>query len=176
MPAKGMIARGGRSGSIVVARLAYGDLLLESLQAICRKEKIRNGVILTGFGSLTDLAVTGVVGAAFPPRRFFRRRTPRGVEILAISGVVANYHVHAHVVLADRRHAFGGHLEAGCRVLSLAEIAIMRVDGVKLARRIDPTTGQKLLQSVRTYARRNGGLDQEGSLVAVEKRLGRRRA
>ena len=176
MPASRMVARGGRSGSIVVVRLAYGDLLLESLQEICRKEKIRNGVILTGFGSLTDLAVTGVVGAAFPPRRFYRRSTPRGVEILAISGVVADYHVHVHMVLCDRRHAFGGHLEPGCRVLSLAEIAIMRVDRVKLARRLDPTTGQKLLQSVRTYARPNGGPDQEGSLVAVARRLGRRRA
>src|SRR2546430_9974082 len=33
-------------------------------------------------------------------------------------------------------------LEEGCRVLSLAEIALMRVDGIKLARLIDPTTGQ----------------------------------
>lgn len=176
MAAARMIARGGRSGSIVVARLAYGDLLLETLQEICRKEKIRNGVILTGFGSLTDVVVTGVVGPAFPPRRFYRRQTPRGVEILAISGVVADYHVHVHVVLCDRRHAFGGHLEPGCRVLSLAEIAIVRVDGVKLARQLDPGTGQKLLQSVRAYSRHNGGPDQEGSLVTVAKRLGRRHA
>lgn len=176
MAAARMIARGGRSGSIVVVRLAYGDLLLESIQEICRKEKIRNGVVLTGFGSLTDLAVTGVVGPAFPPRRFYRRQTPRGVEILAISGVIADYHVHVHMVLCDKRQAFGGHLEAGCRVLSLAEIAIMRVDGVKLRRQLDPSTGQKLLQSVRTYSRRNGGPDQEGSLVTVAKRLRRRRA
>ena len=39
-----MIARGGRSGSIVVVRLAFGDLLLETLQEICRKEKIRNEI------------------------------------------------------------------------------------------------------------------------------------
>lgn len=176
MAAARMIARGGRSGSIVVVRLAYGDLLLESIQEICRKEKIRNGVVLTGFGSLTDLAVTGVVGPAFPPRRFYRRQTPRGVEILAISGVIADYHVHVHMVLCDKRQAFGGHLEAGCRVLSLVEIAIMRVDGVKLRRQLDPSTGQKLLQSVRAYSRWNGSPDQEGSLVTVAKRLRRRRA
>lgn len=175
MAAPRMVARGGRSGSIVVVRLAYGDLLLETLQDICRKEKIRNGVVLTGFGSLTDLTVTGVVGPEFPPRRFYRRVKPRGVEILAISGVIADYHVHVHMVLCDQRRAFGGHLEPGCRVLSLAEIAIMRVDGVKLARRLDPSTGQKLLESVRAYPRRNGGPDQEGSLVTVEKRLRRRR-
>lgn len=175
MPAKRMIARGARAGRIVVVRLAYGDRLLESIQAICRREQIRNGIILTGFGSLTDLAVSGAVGPAFPPRRFYRRTTPRGVEIIAMSGVIADYHVHCHVVLTDRRGAFGGHLEPGCRVLSLAEIAIMRVDGVKLARVLDASTGQKLLQAVRAYPRRDGAPDQEGSLHTVQKRLARRR-
>jgi predicted DNA-binding protein with PD1-like motif len=173
MPAKGMIARGARPGGIVVVRLAYGDLLLESLQDICRREKIRNGVILTGFGSLTDHTVTGVVGPAFPPRRFYKREKPRGVEIIAMSGVIADYHVHCHIVLCDQRGAFGGHLEAGCKVLSLAEIALMRVDGIKMARRLDPSTGQKLLQSVKSYATPSGGADQEGSLVTVERRLRR---
>lgn len=175
MAAPRMIARGARAGSIVVVRLAYGDLLLESLQDICRAEKIRNGVILTGFGSLTDLSVSGVRGPAYPPRRFYNRKTPRGVEILALSGVIADYHVHAHLVLCDRVRAFGGHLEPGCRVLSLAEIAIMRLDRVKLARRLDTVTGQKLLQVVPSYGRGLGPLDQEGSLLTVEKRLTRRR-
>jgi predicted DNA-binding protein with PD1-like motif len=175
MPAKGMTASRGRAGQIVVVRLAYGDLLLESLHDICRREGIRNGVILTGFGSLTDLAVSGVVGAGFPPRRFYRRTAPRGVEIIAMSGVIADYHVHSHVVLCDRRGAFGGHLEDGCRVLSLAEIALMKVDGIRLARRLDPTTGQKLLMAVDRYPGRDGAGQPEGSLVTVARRLRRRR-
>jgi predicted DNA-binding protein with PD1-like motif len=172
MAAARMIARGGRPGPVVVLRLAYGDDLLASLEEICRTEKIRNGVVLTGFGSLTDVSVTGAVGAAFPPRRFYSRRRPRGVEILAISGVIADYHVHVHMVLCDKDHAFGGHLERGCTILSLAEIAIMRVDGVKLARRIDPTTGQRLL--MRGYPR-NGHAQPDGSLHAVQARMARRR-
>jgi predicted DNA-binding protein with PD1-like motif len=168
-----VIGRGGRAGAIVVVRLARGDLLLESLRAICRRERIRNGVILTGFGSLSESRVTGVVSPAYPATRFYDRRSRAGVEILAISGVVADYHVHAHVVLCDRRRAFGGHLEEGCRVLSLAEIAIMRVERVRLERRLDPTTGQKLLSVVRRYAA--DGRDQEGSLLEVEKRFVRRR-
>lgn len=174
MPAPRMIARPARPSAVTIVRLAYGDLLLESLQEICRRRRIRNGVILTGFGSLTDLSVTGVVGPGFPPRRFYNRRAPRGVEIIAMSGVIADYHVHCHVVLADRRGAFGGHLEPGCRVLSLAEIALMRVEGVRLARRLDPATGQKLLESVRAYAPAGGRPDQEGSLATVARRLARR--
>ncbi|HEV8440068.1 MAG TPA: PPC domain-containing DNA-binding protein [Methylomirabilota bacterium] len=172
MPAKQTIGRGGRPGEVVVLRLAYGDLLLESLRSICRAEGIRNGVILTGFGSLTDLSVTGVVGPQFPPRRFYTRRAPRGVEIVGMAGVIADYHVHCHLTLCDRRGAFGGHLEEGCRVLSLAEIAILKLGRLKMKRILDRTTGQKLLQIVSRYDGR--APDQEGSLVTVEQRLARR--
>jgi uncharacterized protein len=170
--AKRMVAGGGRAGEIVVVRLAYGELLLESIQEICRQHKIRDGVILTGFGSLTDVAVSGAVGAAFPPRKFYQRTRPRGVEILAMAGVIANYHVHCHLVLTDKTQAFGGHLEKGCRVLSLAEIALMRVTGIKLARLVDNTTGQRLLQKVQVYPRVPAP-EQDGSLHVVAPRVGK---
>lgn len=173
MAAKRMVAGGARAGEIVVVRLAYGDLLLESIQDICEQRRIRDGVILTGFGSLTDIAVSGAVGASFPPRKFYQRTRPRGVEILAMSGVIANYHVHCHIVLCDRNQAFGGHLERGCRILSLAEIALMRVSGVKLARLVDSTTGQKLLQSVRAYPR--GAATVQDSLHLATSRIGKKR-
>jgi predicted DNA-binding protein with PD1-like motif len=171
-PAARAVGRGAKPGQVVVVRLAYGDLLLESLRDLCRKEGIRNGIILTGFGSLTDFCITGVLGPAFPPRRFYRRRSPRGVEIIGMSGVVADYHVHCHLTLCDRRGAFGGHLEEGCRVLSLAEIAVLELGRLKMKRVLDAATGQKLLQMVARYDGR--GPDQEGSLVSVEKRLARR--
>lgn len=174
MAAKRMVAGGARPGEVVVVRLAYGDLLLESLQEICRQHRIRDGLILTGFGSLTDFAVSGAIGASFPPRKFYQRTRPRGVEILAMSGVIADYHVHSHIVLSDRKQAFGGHLERGCRILSLAEIALMRVSGVKLARLVDETTGQKLLQSVRAYPRRTAD-DDEGSLHVVASRIAKKK-
>jgi uncharacterized protein len=173
MAAKRMVASGARAGGIVILRLAYGELLLESIEEICRQQRIRDGLILTGFGSLTDIAVSGAVGASFPPRKFYQRTRPRGVEILAMSGVIANYHVHCHLVLSDRNNAFGGHLERGCRVLSLAEIALMRVTGIKLARLVDATTGQKLLQSVRAYPKSTDA--EEGSLHVVASRIGKKR-
>jgi predicted DNA-binding protein with PD1-like motif len=174
MAAKRMVAGGARAGEVVIVRLAYGELLLESIQEICRQRRIRDGVILTGFGSLNDIAVSGAVGASFPPRKFYQRTRPRGVEILAMAGVIANYHVHCHLVLSDRNRAFGGHLEKGCRILSLAEIALMRVSGIKLARLVDSTTGQKLLQSVRAYPRIDASTE-EGSLHVVASRIGKTR-
>ncbi len=167
-----VIARGGRAGEVVIVRLETGELLLESLRALCRRERVRNGVILTGFGSLSASRVTGVTSAAYPPTRFYDRRSRAGVEILALSGVIADYHVHAHMVMCDRRRAFGGHVEEGCRILSLSEIAIMRVDRIRLRRLLDRRTGQKLLAVVDRYG--GDGIDQEGSLLAVARRLARR--
>src|SRR5262249_57689850 len=110
------------------------------------KGEIGRGVMRSGFGTLTALSVGGVIGPESPPRRFYDRRAPRGVEIIGMSGVIADYHVHCHLTLCDRRGAFGGHLEEGCRVLSLGGVAILKVGKVKMGRGVGPTTGSKMLR------------------------------
>ena len=57
-------------------------------------------------------------------------------------------------------------------MLSLAEIVLMRVTGIKLARLIDDTTGQRLLQKVQSYPRALEP-EQEGSLHVVASRIGK---
>ena len=78
-------------------------------------------------------------------------------EVLAMAGVIANYHVHCHLVLTDKKQAFGGHLEKGCRVLSLAEIVLMRVDGIKLARLVDEVSGAREQMPLASPPFRKGG-------------------
>ena len=146
-----IIGRGGALGEAVIVRLQKGELLLEGLAEICRREGIRNGVILTGFGSLYESCWSGAVKPEYPPREFFRETSNEALEILAISGVIADYHVHAHVVLSNREKAFGGHLEPGCRVFSLVELAIAKLENLKLQRQLDVETKQKLLQVVDRY-------------------------
>jgi len=146
-----VIGRGGQLGETVVVRLQKGELLLEAMGDLCRREGIRNGVILTGFGSLYESCWSGAVKPDYPPREFFRETSTEALEILAISGVIADYHVHAHVVLSKRERAFGGHLEPGCRVFSLVELAIAKLDHLMLQRQVDAETKQKLLQVVGRY-------------------------
>lgn len=171
-----IIGRGTGLGLPVVVRLEYGELLLESLREIVRCEGIRNGVILSGFGSLYRSAFSGLLTAKYPPTKFYRDRREKGLEVLNITGVIADYHVHAHLTLCERDGAFGGHLEEGCRVLSLCEIVLAEVKGIRLKRLFDPKTKQNLLQVVRSYA----GLpatDPGRSLIespAAEARLNRR--
>jgi uncharacterized protein len=146
-----IIGRGGALGETVIVRLQKGELLLEGIAEICRHEGIRNGVILTGFGSLYESCWSGALKPDYPPREFFRETSGEALEILAISGVIADYHVHAHMVLSTRERAFGGHVEPGCRVFSLVELAIAKLEHLKLQRHLDPETKQKLLQVVARY-------------------------
>ncbi len=147
-----IVGRGGALGETVIVRLVVGEDLLESLTRICREEGIRNGVILTGFGSVSRAVVSGTATDKFPPDEFYKIDRAEGIEILAISGVIADYHVHAHLALCTPSESFGGHLEPGNVIFSLAEIAIAKVAGMRLKRMRDETTGQRLLGVVESYA------------------------
>ncbi len=146
-----IVGNGGKLGEVVVARMEVGEDLLEALTKICKENGIRNGVIITGFGSVSRAVVSGTATDKFPPDDFYRIDRSEGVEILAISGVVADYHVHAHVSLCTPSESFGGHLEKGNIIFSLAEVVLARLDHLRLKRMRDPVTQQRLLQVVDGY-------------------------
>lgn len=145
-------------GRTIVARFVVGEDLLESLTQVCKAEGIRNGIILTGFGSVSRAVASGADTDQFPPKEFYSIDRSEGIEILAISGVVADFHVHAHVSYCTKTDSFGGHLEAGNIIFSLAEVAIAEIEGLNLKRLRDDETGQRLLQVVDSYE----GLPDEG--------------
>jgi hypothetical protein len=154
----------------VVARFVVGEDLLASMTQLCRDEDIRNGIILTGFGSVSRAVASGADTDQFPPKKFYAIDRSEGIEVLAVSGVIADYHVHAHVAYCTKSDSFGGHLEKGNIVFSLAEVAIAEVEGFKLRRMRDDVTGQRLLQVVDCYE----GLpneDEGGSLHDVSSHL-----
>lgn len=146
-----VIGNGGRLGEVVVARMEVGEDLLEGLTKICKENGIRNGVILSGFGSVSRAVVSGTATDQFPPDDFYKIDRSEGVEILAISGVIADYHVHAHVSLCTPSESFGGHLEKGNIIFSLAEVVIAGLEDLQLKRMRDPVTQQRLLQVVDSY-------------------------
>lgn len=161
-----IVARGGALGRTVVARFVVGEDLLESLTNVCREEGIRNGIILTGFGSVSRAVASGADTDQFPPAKFYSIDRSEGIEVLAISGIIADYHVHAHVSYCTKSGSFGGHLEKGNIIFSLAEVAIAEVAGFNLKRLRDNVTKQRLLQVVDSYE----GLpkeDEGGSLHDV---------
>ncbi len=155
-----IVGTGARGGDIIVARMENGEDVLECLQELCIKHDIRNGVILSGYGTLGYAAFFGLKSTEYPPPDFYRTRTEEGYELLNFTGVIADYQVHAHMTISTEEKAVGGHLEKGCKVLTLAEVVIMKLEGIKLKRMLDPAVKQNLLQFVNSYEGLEGKTDK----------------
>lgn len=123
-------------GRVVVTHLGKGELFLESIQNEIDRLGIKNAVLLSCIGSLrkcvfhiikttTDDAVDEVMTIEEP------------IEVSAVQGVILDGKPHFHLVLSDTNRAYTGHLEEGCEVQYLMEIAIMEINDLNLERRKD---------------------------------------
>jgi len=146
----------GRLGQVIVARLAPGSDLLESIEEIARREGIRSGVILSGAASLSQATLRNVrhlpkeLPITDEDRVFVRKEG--ALELLAISGNISEQNggisIHAHITISSGEEdglAYGGHLIKGCTIFSLGELIIGEIEGVRLVRKYDePTRGPQL--------------------------------
>ncbi|MFZ5437006.1 MAG: PPC domain-containing DNA-binding protein [Bacillota bacterium] len=163
-------------GKTFVIHLDRDEDLLESLREFVASQGIRNGVILSGFGTLDRCRLHAISTAGLPPRDEFT--TVEGpLELVGIDGVIANGDIHAHFEVANLKGSFGGHLEPGCRVLYLCDLVVAEIDNVDMAFETCPETGLRLL-SVRPGYEKVGPsveLDGEGKVIGLGRAMGWRR-
>lgn len=120
---------------IVVLRFKFGTDLLAGLQRMVKEEKIRNAVILSGFGSVRNFQVHQVGNRDLPPKDVFVKNPSAPADIISMSGMVAEGRVHPHITLANAERAFGGHLEPGTNVFTFAVVTLgVLDDNVDLSR------------------------------------------
>ena len=126
-------------------RLDRDDLVLESIDAAIKEHNIRDGIVLTGVGSVQECTYHGVQSlAATAQDRVTKVTGP--TEILNMDGIIADGEPHVHITLSNfKKGAFGGHLENGCRVLYRVELTVAKLSGVPLARKPN-REGTPLLQ------------------------------
>jgi predicted DNA-binding protein with PD1-like motif len=108
---------------IVVIRLKTKMDMLDGLKQAVAREKIKNAVIVNGFGSVTRYHVHVVSNTTFPPTNAFIKEEG-AFDLLAVSGLVIDGRVHAHVTLAGKNKTTGGHLEPGTSVFTFAIITL----------------------------------------------------
>ena len=121
-------------------RLHPGDDLREQLLAYAATHRLEAGAVLTCVGSLTDvvLRLANQEGAT----------TYRGhFEIVSLVGTLsASGGAHLHLSVADSTgRTLGGHLLAGCRIYTTAEVVLVALPGLRFEREIDPTYGYQEL-------------------------------
>jgi len=121
-------------------RLRPGDDLREALLAYVAQHHLGAGAVLTCVGSLT-VATLRLANQERPTEY-------RGhFEIVSLVGTVsATGGSHLHLSVADSTgRTLGGHLLAGCRVYTTAEIVLAALPGLEFTRETDPAFGYKEL-------------------------------
>jgi len=123
-------------GRIVVIRLGKGEKVLESIKIEIERLGIKNGVVLSGIGSMRKAGIHFISSISdLPADQFLTIEDP--IEMASLQGLILDGQPHFHVVLSDLKRAYAGHLEPGCEVQYLAEITIMEVADMNLTRKPD---------------------------------------
>jgi predicted DNA-binding protein with PD1-like motif len=133
-PAEGVALR------TVALRLSPGVDLKAALLDWCEEQQIEAACVLSAVGSLHDAAIrfAGRKGACHAEGK---------LEIVSLSGTLSRHGCHLHIAVADGRgRVSGGHLMAGCRVRTTAEIVLGILSSVRFEREQDAATGHRELQ------------------------------
>lgn len=121
-------------GRVYTLRLDKGDYLLESINALIEKEEIKDAVVVSAIGTLSDCVLHMVMTTEYPVVEHFEHWEDKPLELSSIDGIIADGKPHLHATVSDHERAYSGHLEEGCKVLYLAEIVIAELKGLMLTR------------------------------------------
>lgn len=121
-------------GRTIKVYLHPGDDVLGSIRKVIRKLDIKDGYVASGIGSLSSSCLHMITTTAFPPVNRFEKWEDRPLELVSVSGIIANGEAHLHALISDHKTAIGGHLEPGCRVMYLGEVVIQETKGEPLKR------------------------------------------
>jgi predicted DNA-binding protein with PD1-like motif len=119
-----VLAIGTQFQRVMIFRFRYDTDLLAGLEQMVKQNKIQNGVILSGFGSVRGYQVHQVSNRTFPSKNMFVKDPTAPADILGMSGYVLNGRLHPHIALANPDKSFGGHLEPGTSVFTFAVVTV----------------------------------------------------
>jgi len=108
---------------IEIVRMGTGTDLLDGLNAAVKENGIKNGVILTGIGSVTDYHFHVVSDKNLPPAEEYPKASV-AKDLIAVQGYILDERVHAHITLSDENSVVGGHLEPGTKALTFFIVTI----------------------------------------------------
>jgi predicted DNA-binding protein with PD1-like motif len=131
----------------IVVRLRPGEDLKRELDALAEREHIEAGAIATCVGSLERVAL-----------RFADQHDTTVIEgrheIVSLVGTLARGGSHLHLAVSDGEgRTTGGHLLAGCRVYTTAEVVLGEARDLVFTRAVDGTTPWRELQIARRRGR-----------------------
>jgi len=125
---------------VLVLRFKHDTDLLNGMETMVQKHRVRNAVILSGIGSVKSYHLHAVSNRTFPSKNIFVRDPTAPADLIGMNGYVIDGRVHAHMTLASPNNAFGGHLEPDTSVFTFAVVTLgVLGDDVDLSRVDDKT-------------------------------------
>ena len=108
---------------VEIIRMRTGTDLLEGLKNVTAEKNIKNAVILSGIGSVTEYHYHVVSDKNLPPAQEDPSASV-AMDLVAVQGFIFNGRIHAHISLSDENSVVGGHLEPGTKALTFFVLAI----------------------------------------------------
>jgi len=121
-------------GKVHLLRLDTGDDLLACVNALIAERGIENAVVVSGIGTFDRCVLHMVTTTGFPAVEHFARWEDKALELASVDGIVAGGVPHLHAVVSDTQSTWAGHVEPGCRILYLGELALLEIDAPGLRR------------------------------------------
>jgi predicted DNA-binding protein with PD1-like motif len=120
----------GHITRVVVMRMKFQADLLHGMEKLVKQENIRNGIILSGIGSLRGYKVHSVSSRDLPPTDTYVSDARAPANLNGMNGYIVDGAIHAHVTLALDKgsRTVSGHLEPGCEVLTYAIVTVGVLD------------------------------------------------
>ena len=111
-----------------------GEMLLESIEKAIEEHDIRAGMVVSGIGTLKTCTMHYITHTGFPPEdKLYTIDKP--IELLSVSGLIVDRKPHLHIqVSVGEDECYGGHLEPGSEVLYLAEVGMLKCNGLEMKR------------------------------------------
>lgn len=109
---------------VVILRFKFDTELYSALEKALKDNKIVNGVILNGFGSVRNWQVHQVSNRSLPSKNMFVKDPTAPADIASMAGMILNGRLHPHITLSNPDKAFGGHLEPETNIFTFCVVTI----------------------------------------------------
>ena len=114
-----------KTGRTIIMHLTKGEDVLASVQTEINRLGYLRCAKLHAITTLEDLPANDYYGCSGP------------IELGSAQGLIINGEPHFHLTVSDSEKTYTGHMEPGCEVQYLAELAILELSELNIKRASD---------------------------------------
>ena len=92
-------------------------------------------MVVSAIGTLSKGVTHYITTTGYPSSFNFDRLENTPIELTSIDGLIIDGVAHLHTVISDTKRVYSGHLEPGCKVLYVFEMAVIEVEGMEITRK-----------------------------------------